>query len=350
MAANRFPWFCLWHESRVDKKLETLDDDEFRVWHRLLCYASEQPERGIIADLDPFLLAIEVARGDEELLMRTIGRLVKLRIVDDADPDRLGFINFNRRNDIQPSDLPPATSKRKADQRRRERELLAVAEPDVTPGVTPPAQAACDTTSDVTVASRDVTPGHALTEQDRRGEEKTAQKRTPGGDDGQVAGAAPGVATPASPDTDSGSSFSPVRSFDAGRKRRARAVALFNEVFWPAWPHKISKHEAQVAFVKRDPTEAEVALMVAAIPAQSEAFDWPRERWRFCPHPATWLNGRRWEDEIPPPGAAPARASPNGRSANGDNVAEAKRLLREGRGPGPPSGTVVEASYTERRH
>lgn len=49
------------------------------------------------------------------------------------------------------------------------------------------------------------------------------------------------------------------------------------------------------------------------------------------------------------PAAATARASPNGRPTNADNVAEAKRLLRQRGGPSPPSGVVVEAEYTVRR-
>lgn len=67
---------------------------------------------------------------------------------------------------------------------------------------------------------------------------------------------------------------------------------------------------------------------------------------------ATWQNGMvkafERQRQRPPPRAGPA--GPNGRGSNEENVAEAKRLLREGRGPGPPAGAVVEASYTERRH
>jgi hypothetical protein len=60
------PWFRMYNESRNDRKLDTLADDEFRVWHKLLCCASEGKDRGTIDADDRELLAIEVARGDEE--------------------------------------------------------------------------------------------------------------------------------------------------------------------------------------------------------------------------------------------------------------------------------------------
>jgi hypothetical protein len=79
-------------------------------------------------------------------------------------------------------------------------------------------------------------------------------------------------------------------------------VALFERQFWPAWPKRVGRAEALTAFVKLRPTEEDVGRMVAAIPEQAEALDWPRENYRYCPNPATWLNQRRWEDEPPQPG------------------------------------------------
>jgi hypothetical protein len=75
-------WFRLHSEARTDAKLASLPDDEFRVWFRLLCFANEQPERGVIAGYSPRLLAVEVAGGDVSLLERTISSLVELRIVE----------------------------------------------------------------------------------------------------------------------------------------------------------------------------------------------------------------------------------------------------------------------------
>ena len=146
------PWFRMYHESRNDRKLDTLADDEFRVWHRLLCFASESAERGVIAAEDRMVLAIECARGDEELLARTLARLVKLRIVVDEETS-ITFVNFVKRNYDKPSDTPSATRERKARQREKARDT----------GVTE-------------TPSRDVTPRHAI-EESRSEESRVDQKR-----------------------------------------------------------------------------------------------------------------------------------------------------------------------------
>ena len=33
--------------------------------------------------------------------------------------------------------------------------------------------------------------------------------------------------------------------------------------------------------------------------AQSHSEQWLKDEGRYIPHPATWINGRRWEDEQP---------------------------------------------------
>jgi len=38
--------------------------------------------------------------------------------------------------------------------------------------------------------------------------------------------------------------------------------------------------------------------MIAAVKDQAETEVWTKEGGKFIPHPATWINGRRWEDEI----------------------------------------------------
>ena len=95
---HRLPWFCLWNDARTDKKLGALADDEFRVWFNLLCFAAEQPERGTIPAIDPYVLAVEVAYSDGELLERTIARLVALGIVE----RRAGGIAFRDRAPFTP--------------------------------------------------------------------------------------------------------------------------------------------------------------------------------------------------------------------------------------------------------
>lgn len=89
-------WLRLYHEARNDAKLESLTDAQFRVWFRLLCFANEQPERGAIQGMDDELLAVEVARGDTDLLHATLERLERLRIIQRGDG--VEFVNWKKRN------------------------------------------------------------------------------------------------------------------------------------------------------------------------------------------------------------------------------------------------------------
>src|SRR5487761_2798454 len=114
-------WLRLYNEARTDAKLESLPDDEFRVWHRLLCFASEQPNRGVIAGFTPRLLAVEVARGDVALLERTLTSLQELRIIVAGDDDAYAFTKWESRQYDKPSDTPERVAERVAAHRDRQR-------------------------------------------------------------------------------------------------------------------------------------------------------------------------------------------------------------------------------------
>jgi hypothetical protein len=70
-------------------------------------------------------------------------------------------------------------------------------------------------------------------------------------------------------------------------------------LFWKAYPKKAAKPNAEKAFEKIDPDESLLDAMLSAIAWQSQTEDWIKESGNFIPHPATWLNGRRWEDQPP---------------------------------------------------
>lgn len=75
--------------------------------------------------------------------------------------------------------------------------------------------------------------------------------------------------------------------------------------FWTAYPRKAGKGAAERAFQKCRPDVRLLTAMLDALEAQKRSGQWQREDGRFIPHPATWLNQRRWEDEPEPPAAAP---------------------------------------------
>jgi len=75
------------------------------------------------------------------------------------------------------------------------------------------------------------------------------------------------------------------------------------EEFWDVYPRKVAKQDAVKAFAKLKPDAAFVAVLVAAVKRHAQSEQWQRGI-QFVPHPASWLNGRRWEDELPAGGSA----------------------------------------------
>lgn len=68
--------------------------------------------------------------------------------------------------------------------------------------------------------------------------------------------------------------------------------------FWPLYPKKQAKATAEKAYLKIKPDKALFEKMKKALEAQKASFDWKKENGRYIPLPATWLNGKRWEDEL----------------------------------------------------
>lgn len=69
------------------------------------------------------------------------------------------------------------------------------------------------------------------------------------------------------------------------------------ETFWNAYPRKVAKKTARVAFARLNPDHELFTRLLDAIAAQRVSRQW-RERPQFIPYPATWLNGERWMDEV----------------------------------------------------
>jgi hypothetical protein len=69
--------------------------------------------------------------------------------------------------------------------------------------------------------------------------------------------------------------------------------------FWSAYPKKVAKEAAAKAFAKLAPDEPLRAVLVAAVRRHASSDPWRKDGGQFIPNAATWLNGRRWEDELP---------------------------------------------------
>ncbi len=67
--------------------------------------------------------------------------------------------------------------------------------------------------------------------------------------------------------------------------------------FWSAYPRKVAKPAALRAWNKVKPSDDLVLTILADVERRKEGDQWRRDGGQFIPHPATYLNGARWEDE-----------------------------------------------------
>jgi len=66
--------------------------------------------------------------------------------------------------------------------------------------------------------------------------------------------------------------------------------------FWGQYPKKVAKPAAEKAWKKARP---DLDIVLKAIAAQASSDAWRKDSGQFIPNPATWINQRRWEDELP---------------------------------------------------
>lgn len=74
--------------------------------------------------------------------------------------------------------------------------------------------------------------------------------------------------------------------------------------FWALYPRKVGKEAARKAWDKLKLTNELFDSLVQALGTQCLTPDWIKDDGRFIPHPSTWINGKRWEDEVPDPAPA----------------------------------------------
>lgn len=83
-----------------------------------------------------------------------------------------------------------------------------------------------------------------------------------------------------------------------GEKEEIRASdAMFNS-FWLEYPRKVAKVGAKKSWDKLRPSEELFRKMIEAVRSWKKSDQWLKDGGSFIPHAATWINQRRWEDEI----------------------------------------------------
>lgn len=67
--------------------------------------------------------------------------------------------------------------------------------------------------------------------------------------------------------------------------------------FWRCYPKKVGKDAALKVWEKLKPSADLLAQMLAVLAWQKQQEAWVKDGGQFVPHPATWLNQGRWQDE-----------------------------------------------------
>lgn len=68
--------------------------------------------------------------------------------------------------------------------------------------------------------------------------------------------------------------------------------------FWESYPRKIEKKRAAIVWKQKNCGNGKFNAIMAKLEEYKRSDQWQRDNGRYIPHPATWLNGERWNDEL----------------------------------------------------
>lgn len=87
-------------------------------------------------------------------------------------------------------------------------------------------------------------------------------------------------------------------SFNNNSSNKGCGQSDMFETFWKAYPRKVNKQGAAKAFKKLKPNDDLFKAIMDGLENHKKSKQWTRDDGQYIPHPTTWLNGRRWEDEL----------------------------------------------------
>lgn len=84
-------------------------------------------------------------------------------------------------------------------------------------------------------------------------------------------------------------------------KLNAQQIANAFDAFWKAYPNKTAKKKAEQIYIRLLKDAKDPALLVGEISIglmrANQSPQWKKDGGQFIPHPSTWLNQERWNDE-----------------------------------------------------
>ena len=82
------------------------------------------------------------------------------------------------------------------------------------------------------------------------------------------------------------------------RREENKDICTNFSIFWSEYPKKRDKARSLKSFTKLDPDPDLMEKILSGLRKQKRSPDWTNHNGKFIPLPSTWLNGRRWEDDI----------------------------------------------------
>jgi hypothetical protein len=70
------------------------------------------------------------------------------------------------------------------------------------------------------------------------------------------------------------------------------------EDWYAIYPKKQARGDAERAWIALHPNPALIEKMIAAVYVQMRSEQWTKDGGKYIPLPATWIRGKRWEDEL----------------------------------------------------
>ena len=87
-----------------------------------------------------------------------------------------------------------------------------------------------------------------------------------------------------------------VLAFHEEMKKPSKMDTALFDAFWVAYPRKVSKKTAARAWAKLKVDANMFRRIMASLETVKKTEQW--QNIQFIPHPTTWLNGERWNDEV----------------------------------------------------
>lgn len=82
------------------------------------------------------------------------------------------------------------------------------------------------------------------------------------------------------------------------KKQYSKEYEEMFAIFWSEYPNKKGRLAAEKAWKKINPSDELFNYIMNSIRIVKKSEQWTSSGGKYIPHPSTWLNNKRWEDEI----------------------------------------------------